>query len=87
MFGTIVVGVVDGSHNTLYISLFSLRVAPQIGEVGKMGEPTCEACNTFIDVFGSRLLMLLDDIGQFFLWVVAAALDRRKIGFDWLGLV
>ena len=31
--------------------------------------------------------MVLDDVEQFFLWAVAAALDERKIVFDWLKLV
>ena len=31
--------------------------------------------------------MLLDDVEQFFLWVVAPILDGRRIGFDWLNLV
>ena len=31
--------------------------------------------------------MLLDDVKQFFLWVVVAVLDGRRIGFDWLNLV
>ena len=29
-------------------------------------------------------MTLLDDVEQFFLWAVAAVLDGRKIGFDWL---
>ena len=31
--------------------------------------------------------MLLDDVEQFFMWVVAAMLDGRRIGFDWLNPV
>ena len=34
-----------------------------------------------------KLLKLLDDVEQFFLWVVAAALDGRKTNFDWLAPV
>ena len=40
--------------------------------------------NTFVDTFRKKFLMLLDDVEQFFLWVVAAMLDGRRIGFDWL---
>ena len=43
--------------------------------------------NTFTDTFSKKLLMLLDDVKQFFLWVVAAMLDGRRIGFDWLNPV
>ena len=38
--------------------------------------------NTFVDTFRKKLLMLLDDVKQFFMWVVAAILDGRRIGFD-----
>ena len=44
----------------------------------------CAMFNTFVDTFREKLLMLLDDVEQFFLWVVAAALDGRKTNFDWL---
>ena len=47
----------------------------------------CAMYNTFVDTFREKLLMLLDDVEQFFLWVVAAMLDGRRIGFDWLNLV
>ena len=50
----------------------------------KRGEHTCEVFSTFVDVIKPKILMLLDDVEQFFLWAVAAALDGRKIGFDWL---
>ena len=53
----------------------------------KWGDPTCEVFNTFLDVFRSKLLALLDDVKQFFLWAAAVALDGRKIGFHWLKLV
>ena len=42
----------------------------------------CAMYNTFVDTFRGKLLMLLDDVEQFFLWVVAAMLDGRRIGFD-----
>ena len=43
--------------------------------------------NTFVDTFRKKLLMLLNDVEQFFLWVVAAMLDGRRIGFNWLNSV
>ena len=50
----------------------------------KRGDPACEVFNEFVDCFRRKLLALLDDVEQFFLWAVAAVLDGRKIGFDWL---
>ena len=43
--------------------------------------------NTFVDTFRKKILMLLNDAEQFFLWVVAAMLDRRRIGSGWFNLV
>ena len=43
--------------------------------------------NTFVDKFRKKLFLLLNDVEQFFLWVVAAMLDGRRIGFDWLNPV
>ena len=37
-----------------------------------------------MDVFRWKLLKLLDDVEQFFLWVVAVVLDGRKTNFDYL---
>ena len=31
-----------------------------------------------------KLLILWDDVEQFFMWVVAVMSDGRRIGFDWL---
>ena len=42
----------------------------------------CVVYNTFVDMFRKKLLMLFDDVEQFFMWVVAAMLDGRRIGFD-----
>ena len=42
----------------------------------------CAVYNTFVDTFRKKLLMLFNDVEQFFMWVVAAMLDRRRIGFD-----
>ena len=47
----------------------------------------CVMFNLFMDTFRKKLLMLLDDVEQFFMWVVEAMLDGRRIGFDWLNLV
>ena len=38
--------------------------------------------NTFVDMFRQNLLLLLDDVEQFFLGVVVAMLDGRRISFD-----
>ena len=43
--------------------------------------------NTFVNTFRRKLLTLLDDVEQFFLWVVAIALDGRKTNFDRLARV
>ena len=43
--------------------------------------------NTFVETFRKKLLMLLDDVEQFFLWVVVVMLDGRRIGSDWLNSV
>ena len=42
----------------------------------------CAMFHTFMDTFRENLLMLLDDVEQFFLWVVAPMLDGRSIDFD-----
>ena len=69
-------------HNMLD---YSLRLLYERLETSpKRHVPACAMYNTFVDTFGKKLLMLLDDVEQFFMWVVAAILDRRRIGFDWL---
>ena len=45
---------------------------------------SCIVFNTFMDMFRWKLLTLLDDVEQFFLWVVTAALDGRKTSLEWL---
>ena len=40
--------------------------------------------NECVDNFQSKLLTLLDEVEQFFLWAVYAVLNGRKIDFDWL---
>ena len=69
-------------HNTLDYSVALLY--HKLGKSPKSGDPTCEVFNEFVDNFRSKLLMLLDDMEQFFLWAVATVLDGRKIDFDWL---
>ena len=64
--------------------LLPCLVVPQIGEVTKKRGPHFEVFNGFVDSFQSKLLMLLDDVEQFFLWAIAVVLDGRKMGFDWL---
>ena len=72
-------------HNTLdyFLSLLYHKLA----QSPKRGDRICEVFNEFIDDFRSRFLMVLDDVEQFFLWAVAAALDGSKIVFDWFKLV
>ena len=72
-------------HNTL--DYFLALLYHKLGKSLKSGDPACEVFNEFVDNFQSTLLTLLDDVEQFFLWAVAAVLDGRKIGFDWLKLV
>ena len=43
--------------------------------------------NTFVNMFRQKLLPLLDDVEQFFLWVAAATLDGTNTNFDWLAPV
>ena len=43
---------------------------------------SCIVFNTFVNTFRWKLLTLLDDVEQFFLWVVAATLDGRKTNLD-----
>ena len=45
---------------------------------------SCTVFNTFVNTFRWKLLTLLNNVEQFFLWVVAAALDGRKTNLEWL---
>ena len=45
---------------------------------------SCTVFNIFVNTFRRKLLTLLDDVEQFFLWVVAAVLDGRKTNLEWL---
>ena len=42
----------------------------------------CTMFNIFMDTFRNKLLLLLDDVEQFFLLVLAVMLDGRRIGFN-----
>ena len=48
---------------------------------------SCTVFNTFVNTLRRKLLTLLDNVEQFFLWVVAAALDGRKTNLEWLAPV
>ena len=72
-------------HNTL--DYFLRLVSEKLERSPKRHIVACIVFNTFVDTFKKKLLMLLDDVEQFFLWVVAAMLDGRRIGSDWLNLV
>ena len=67
-------------HNTL--DYFLKFLYEKLEMQAKRHIAACAMFNTFVDTFGKKLLMLLDDVEQFFLWVVAAMLDGRRIGFD-----
>ena len=46
---------------------------------------SCTVFNTFVNTFRRKLLTLLDDVEQFFLWVVAAVLDGEENQFGVVG--
>ena len=65
-----------------------LRLLYQVfGTSPKRHIGACVVFNTFVDTFRQKLLMLLDNVEQFFLWVVVAMLDGRRTSFEWLNLV
>ena len=72
-------------HDTLDYFLRVLYDKLERGPKRRVG--SCTMFNTFVNTFGRKLLTLLDDVEQVFLWVVAAMLDGRKTNFDWLALV
>ena len=59
----------------------------KLERVPKRRVGSCTVFNTFVNTFRQKLLTLLDDVEQFFLWVVVAMLDERKTNFDWLAPV
>ena len=72
-------------HDTLDYFLRLLYNKLERGLKRRVG--LCIVFNTFMNTFRRKLLMLLDDVEQFFLWVVAATLDGRKTNLDWLAPV
>ena len=60
-------------HDTLDYFLRLLYDKLERGPKRRVG--SCTVFNTFMNTFRWKLLTLLDDVEQFFLWVVAAALD------------
>ena len=69
-------------HDTLDYFLRLLYDKLERGPKRRVG--SCTVFNTFVNTFRRKLLTLLDDVEQFFLWVVAAALDGRKTNLEWL---
>ena len=67
-------------HDTLDYFLRLLYEVLQMAPKRRLG--ACTVFNTFMNVFRRKLLKLLDNVEQFFLWVVVAALDGRKTNFD-----
>ena len=68
-------------HDTLDYFLRLLYDKLERGPKRHVG--SCTVFNTFVNKFRQKLLTLLDDVEQFFLWVVAAALDGRKTNLEW----
>ena len=58
------------THNTL--DYFLRLLYERLETAPKRHVATCAMYNTFMDMFRKKLLMLLDDVDQFFMWVVAA---------------
>ena len=73
------------THDTL--DYFLRLLYDKLGRGAKRRVGSCTVFNTFVNTFRRKLLMLLDDMEQFFLWVVAAVLDGRKTNLDWLAPV
>ena len=69
-------------HNMLDYFLRLLYDKLKRGPKRRVG--SCTIFNTFVNTFRQKLLTLLDDVEQFFVWVVAAMLDGRKTNLDWL---
>ena len=67
-------------HDTLDYFLRFLYEKLERGPKRRVG--SCTMFNTFVNTFRRKLLMLLDAMEQFFLWVVVATLDGRKTNFD-----
>ena len=72
-------------HDTLDYFLRLLYDKLERGAKRRVG--SCTVFKTFVNTFRWKLLTLLDDVEQFFLWVVAAMLDGRKTNLEWLASV
>ena len=72
-------------HDTLYYFLRLLYDKLERGPKRRIA--SCTVFDTFVNTFRQKLLTLLDDVEQFFLWVVAATLDGRKTNLDWFAPV
>ena len=67
-------------HDTL--DYFLRLLYDKLERAAKRSVGSCTVFHTFVNMFRRKLLTLLDDVDQFFLWVVAAVLDGRKTNFD-----
>ena len=76
-------------ESTIYATLnYFLRLLYNKLERGpKRRVASCTVFNTFMNTFRRKLLTLLANVEQFFLWVVAVALDGKKTNLNWLALV
>ena len=70
----------------IHITLdYFLRLSDEVFKTSpKRHIGTCVIFNTFVDTFKQKLLMVLDDVEQFFLGIVAAMLDGRRTSFEWV---
>ena len=72
-------------HDTLDYFLRLLYDKLERGPKRRVG--SCTVFSTFVNTFRWRLLTLLDNVEQFFLWVVVVVLDGRKTNLGWLAPV
>ena len=59
------------------LDYFLILLYDKLETGGKRRVGSCTVFSTFVNTFRWKLLTLLDDVEQFFLWVVAVALDGR----------
>ena len=70
-------------HDTL--DYFLRLLYGKLERASKRRVGSCTLFNTFVNMFRQKLMTLLDNVKQFFLWVVAATLDGgRPILTGWL---
>ena len=78
----VIVRILHGAHDNSTLDYF-LRPLYEVFDTSQKDIlQHCAMFNTFVDTFRKKLLMLLDNVEQFFLWVAAAMLDGRRIVFD-----